>query len=410
MLQKLKRLFIPLLILAAAVAVFMYMKSTKPQQKQVEIKEKVWMVETHAANFESLAPVQTLYGQVESHSMVYAAAPVNGVVATVSVKEGQEVVKGAPLVALTKADLEIPLAQAKADLADAKAQLTLQRLTNKANQQRLEHETDVLKLKKTAVKRAQELMKKNLASQSSVDAANEALVRQEYVVVGAKLAVEQNQLKLSQSQARVAKSEAGLQQAQLNYERGQLVAPYDIRIAKVNVSEGSRVSAGNVMIEFYGLDTLELRAKLPVADSIRVQKALKHRQHMLAYYQTAHGEEELVLSRLAGQASTSGVDAFFAIPKHLSSLRTGELMEVNLKGLTQDQVLAVPYSAIYGNNRLYIVEDERLKAKEVELIGEVIRSGALWALVKADFAEGTKVNVTHLPNAATGLKVLEVAK
>jgi len=202
MFHKLKRILIPLLIIAFAVAVFVYMKSTKPEQKPVSVQEKVWMVESMVAEFETLSPVQTLYGKVESNSMVSASAPVTGVVDKVLVKEGESVKKGQALLSISEPDLTIPLAQANADFEDAKAQLSLQRLTNQANQKRFEHESKVLKLKQTAVQRSQQLMAKNLASQSSLDAANEALVRQEYVVVGSKLAVQENQLKIAQSEAR----------------------------------------------------------------------------------------------------------------------------------------------------------------------------------------------------------------
>jgi len=410
MFQKIKHILIPVLIVAVAIVFFVYMKSTKPVQAPVEVKEKEWMVETMAAKFENLSPVQTLYGKVESNSLVSASAPVNGVIEKVMVKEGQSVSKGDALVFISEADLMIPLSQAKADVADAKAQLKLQTLTNQANQQRYEHERNVLELKKTAVKRAEQLMAKNLASQSALDSANEALVRQQYVVVGSKLAVQENVLKRTQSQARLTKAEAVLKQAELNVKRGQLIAPYDARIAKVNVSEGSRVSAGSVMVSFYSLESLELRAKLPVAQLPKIAQALEENKQMNAFYQTANGEVGLTLLRLSGEAQTSGLDAFFSLPETLSTLRPGELMEVNLKGLAQENVVAVPYSAIYGSDRLYVVEDERLESYTVKVVGEVLRNGRLWALVKPSFSEGSKISITHLPNATTGLKVSEVVK
>jgi len=410
MFQKIKRILIPILIVAVAIVFFVYMKSTKPVQVPVEVKEKEWVVETMAAKFENLSPVQTLYGKVESNSLVLASAPVNGVVEKVLVKEGQSVLKGDALVFISEADLMIPLSQAKADVADAKAQLKLQMLTNQANQQRYEHERNVLALKKTAVKRAEQLMAKNLASQSALDSANEALVRQQYVVVGSKLAVQENVLKRTQSQARLTKAEAVLKQAELNVKRGQLIAPYDARIAKVNVSEGSRVNAGSLMVSFYSLESLELRAKLPVAQLPKITQALEDNRQMNAFYQTANGEVGLRLLRLSGEAQTSGLDAFFGLPETLSTLRPGELMEVNLKGLAQENVVAIPYSAIYGSDRLYVVEDERLESYTVTVVGEVLRNGRLWALVKPSFSEGSRISVTHLPNATTGLKVSEVVK
>jgi len=410
MLQKLKRILIPLLIVLVAVALFVYMKSTKPQQKQVEVTEKSWMVDTVAVNFETLAPVQTLYGTVESYALVKSAAPINGVISQVSVKEGQQVKKGEPLVALQKSDLEVPLIQAKAELASATAQVKLQRLTNKANQDRLAHEKEVLKLKQTAVTRAKQLMKKNLASQSTLDGALEAYTRQEYVVVGSQLAVEQNQSLLNQALANLRKAQASLKQAEVNMARGQLVAPYDARISKVHVSAGSRVNAGTVMLEMYALDSLELRAKLPVSEMAKVQQAFVDEKAMYAYGNSSAGEYKLPLLRLAGAATTSGLDAFFGIPSEMSFKRPGELMEIKLKGLAKDNVIALPYSALYGSNRIYVVKDERLKAQAVSLVGEVMRDGKLWALVTSDVDAGAKAVITHLPNAASGLKVIEVTK
>ena len=410
MLTKIKKILIPILIIALAVAGFVYMKSTKPEQKQVEVKEKTWMVNTIAVQFETLSPVQTLYGTVESFALVEAAAPVSGVIQQVWVREGQEVAKGDPLVAMDKSDLQIPLTQAKAELANASAQLKLQRLTNQANKDRLAHEKEVLKLKQTAVKRAKQLMQRNLASQSTVDTAIEALARQEYTVVGAQLAVEQNKSLLNQAQANLNKAQASLQQAEVNVQRGELVAPYDARISKVHVSAGSRVNAGSVMLTFYALDSLELRAKLPVSETAKVQKALTENRAMYAYGYGFQGEQKMLLLRLAGQASTSGLDAFFGVPASMQDKRPGELMEVRLKGLARENVIALPYSALYGTNRIYIVESGRLQVQTVSLVGEVMRDGKLWALVQADLAEGTKVSITHLPNAASGLKVLEVTE
>lgn len=393
MFAKYKRFLVPVVIIVAAIAVFVMLKATKPEQKQVDIVEKVWMVDAINAQFETLAPMQTLYGTVESNSLVTAAAPVSGVVEKVLVKEGQTVTKGDMLFAMSEADLDIPYTQVKADLA-------LQKLTNQANVKRLAHEQSVLKLKQVAVTRAKQLMQKNLASKSSLDSAEEALVKQEYVVVGAKLAVQQNA-------ANLAKAQAAFEQAQTNKQRGQLIAPYNARIASVNVAAGSRVNAGATLVQFYALESLELRAKLPLEQTANIQTALSQGQDLMASYQTAGSEYALPLLRLAGIADTSGVDAFFKVPARLSQKRPGELLSVRLKGLKQENVIAVPYSAIYGNDRIYIIEKQRLQAKTVQMVGEVTKDGKLWALIRADIKPGTKISTTHLPNAVTGLKVKE---
>ena len=408
----------PVLIVLVALLLFFYFISTKSVQPKVEVKEKVWMVESMGVTFERLSPVHRLYGKVESFSMVQAAAPVSGVIDKVWVKEGALVKQGEPLVSMALADLEIPLQQAKADVADAKAQAALQKLVDKANKQRLTHEQSVLALKQTTVQRTLQLINKDLASQADLDQVKEALVRQEYVVVGAQLAVEEGGVKIQQIQARLAKAQAIMAQAKLNLKRGQVVAPYDARVIKVAVSEGSRVNMGTVLVSFYGLNSLELRAKLPVTILAQVQLSLDKGVLLEAFYQQEEQRISLPLSRLAGEATTSGLDAFFTIPITLTQVRPGDLMEVSLQGELLDRVMAIPYSALYGRNQVYIIQEGRLQAQAVQLLGEVLHDGALWALISPRVKgtngrildEQDRICITHLPNAVTGLKVSEVVQ
>ncbi|BBP44914.1 hypothetical protein THMIRHAS_02870 [Thiosulfatimonas sediminis] len=410
MIKKLIKRLLPLLIIGLAIAAFIYMKNSKPVQPPVEVKEKVWSVESQVLQLQSRTAVQTLFGQIESNALVKAAAPIAAVVEQVKVLPGDEIVAGQVLVALSAQDVAILMAQAKADVADTQAQLTLQKLTIEANNQRLIHENKVLDLKQEALQRAKTLLKKNLASQSSVDTAKEALVRQEYVVVGAQLAVQQSGAQLTQLQARLAKAQTTLQQAQLNQQRAVVRAPFAGRVAAVNVSEGDRVNVGAVLVSFYGFDSMELKAKLPASALAQAQQAFTQGQPLQAFVGNVE-QDRLVLpmTRLAGQAETSGVDAYFALPPQLHAKRPGELLEVYLQSQAQTQVAAVPYSALYGNDRIYQIVDGRLQSMQISLQGEVLQDGKLQALIRApELRDGMTVLVTHLPNAINGLKVAEV--
>ncbi|WP_127470054.1 efflux RND transporter periplasmic adaptor subunit [Thiomicrorhabdus aquaedulcis] len=410
--QKLSRLFkkslIPLLILGTAMAAYAYMKATKPKQAPVAMQEKTWQVHTLSAQFESAAPVHTLYGTVESASMVSAAAPISGVVEQVHVKTGQEVNAGDVLVSMASADLSIPVQQAQADVAELNAQIKLQKLADTANVQRLTHEKNVLKIKQQSVARTQQLLAKDLVSRSALDTNQEALVKQEYAVVGAQLAVEENQLKVNQLGAKLQKSQAALAQARLNQQRGTVVAPYAARVASVAAVAGSRVNAGAELVRFYAFDSLELRAKLPLDMLAHYYQAQAKNQFLKAHYLQGEERIELSLSRVAGEASTSGVDAFFALAPGMQQTRPGDLLEIGLQGVLMHNVMSVPFSAIYGSDKVYVVENERLVSKTVEMMGSVVRDGKLWALIKPSFAAGSKVCITHLPNAVSGLKVTEV--
>lgn len=402
---QLKKGYAVVAILLVMVVVVILLVMTKPEQPAIESKQKIWPIEAIKVDVGKMAPVQTLYGTVESNEMVTAASPVSGVVDMVWVKEGDAITIGQKLVALAPADIELPYQIAKADVADTQAQLKLQDLAYQANKKRLDHEQKVLEIKRKDVSRNEDLIKKDLISKSTLDKSKEALVRQEFAVVGAELSVQENKAKVDQLKARLQKAKANLEQAKLNRQRGVVEAPYAGRIAKVSVAKGDRVTTNSSLISFYSLDSLELRAKIPVNQLKMVYQSVQQNIPVSALF-TIDGEVfDLPLKRLAGESSTSGVDAFFEIPTELKIIRPGDLLKVQLKGQVVENTFAVPYSALYGSDRIYTVEDGTLQLVKVELLGETLVDGQVWALLQGDLAQGAMVATTHLPNAISGLKV-----
>jgi len=396
---------IPLLIIMASVAVFIYFKKTKPAQPSIEIAQKVWPVQALSISLGEHSAMMTLLGQVESKALVKAAAPMTAVVEQVWVQPGDRVVKGQKLVALSSEDMAIPVQSAQADVADMTSQLALEKLAYEANMKRLDYEKKVLKLKRSELSRNKKLLKKNLASQSAVDRANEAAVRQEYVVVGANLSVKEHQLKLKQLQARLLKAQANLAQAKLNQSRGVVLAPYDGRVASVSVSAGDRVSVGTPMVSFYGLESLVLKAKVPVGQEASLAKSLRNHVELHAVYQFDHQSFKLPFERLGGNSSASGVDAYFKLPADLNLMRPGDIMSVYLASAPIKQSFAVPFSALYGSNVIYLIKNNHLVKKTVQNLGQTLKNGQAWALLKGDVGQNAQVLTTHLPNAITGLSV-----
>jgi HlyD family secretion protein len=87
-------------------------------------------------------------------------------------------------------------------------------------------------------------------------------------------------------------------------------------------------------------------------------------------------------------------------------------LKINLQRPLQHNVVAVPFTAIYGNNRIFRLQDGRMKAMEVETVGQYEdEKGKAWMLVRnPELATGVKIVTTHLPNAVDGLKVKPVAQ
>ena len=96
--------FIPLIILAIGVAIFVLLNITQSSTTPVTPSERSWRVQTLVAKPQKLAPTLTLYGQIETPALVEASAPKKGRVALIHVREGDSIKKGDVLLVLDKRD------------------------------------------------------------------------------------------------------------------------------------------------------------------------------------------------------------------------------------------------------------------------------------------------------------------
>ncbi len=405
----LKRFVLPLAILAVAFTAFAWLRATKPVQPPPKPQEKVWRVEVIEAAPARRTPSLTLYGRVETPTRVRPAAPGAGVVTEVPAREGQRFTTGTLLLALDPRDFAPAVAQARAELADLDAQRDAEGLRVRADRTALEQERALLTLAEAAVARAQRLRSRELGSDTALDEAQAALGRQRLAVTTRQLAVDGADARLAQLEARRAHQQATLEAAELALERSRVVAPFDGIVAAVHVAPGDRVQAGSALLEIYPADALEVRARVAQRYQQELLAALDGDVPLRARTRIAGRDHELPLRRVAGAGDPSGIDAFFGLPD-TTGVRLGALLDLALLRPAVDGAVAVPYRALYGNGRVYLLRDGRMHGVDVELLGPAADGDASQALVHgAELAPGDRVIVTHLPNAIDGLPVQPLA-
>ncbi len=403
----LKRAMLPIAILAAAFALFAWLRASKPVQAPPATQEKTWRVEVAAVQPARRSPALTLYGRVESPTRVRPAAPGAGVVAEVPAREGQHFTAGTLLLALDPRDFTPAIAQTRAELADLDAQLAAERLRIDADRAALAHEQTLLALAEAAVERAQRLKSQKLGSDTALDDAQAALGRQRLAVTTRRLAVDSASARVAQLEARHARAVALRDEAELALARSRVLAPFDGLVAAVHVAPGDRVQSGGTLLEIYPDDGLEVRARVAQRYQEELLAALAAGPGVSARARVAGRDVDLPLRRLAGVGDPSGIDAFFALPTD-AGVRLGALLELTLRRPPVADAVAVPYGALYGNGRLYLLRDGRLAGVDVELLGPDADGDA--ALVRGTgLAAGDTVVVTHLPNAVNGLPVQPLA-
>lgn len=411
--KKILLFLLPLLILAIGITGFQYLLKTKPKNEAIKIDEQTWIVTTVSVMPTALSPALTLYGRVESPRSTTLRTPtlslnVNAEVKKVSVLEGEKVKKGNILVRLEDNDSVLNLKQRQANLADIDAQIELEMQRHANNLTAFTHEEALLTLMQKSLERLRKLKRQNVSSQSALEEAQQAVERQLLAVTNRRLEIKNHKARLAQLKAKRAYALAQHKIARLELARTKITAPFTGIIADVNVAVGDRVRSGDLLLSMYDNTALEVRAQIPYRYQGTVLDALAAKYKLKAQAQVYQKSVHLQLDRVSGQIKPDrgGIDGLFRVAKG-SHLRLGEFLTLFLNLPKQPRVVALPFEAVYGINRIYKLIDGRMKGLTIERVGEqVTPTGESQILIRSpELQVGDQVIITQLPNAMDGLKV-----
>ncbi|MFV8572087.1 efflux RND transporter periplasmic adaptor subunit [Marinobacter sp. SBS5] len=397
---------IPIIILIAGVLGFLYLKMTRPEPAQVTAVERGWRVQVQVVEPKAHTPVLPLYGEVVAPEQVSVVAAMAGRIAERPVAEGQRVEAGTLLVALDNRDVEPLLAQASAQVADLEAQIRSEQVRYRNDQASLKSEQAILANARRQMERTRALVERKLASRENLEAATDSAARAELTVSVRQRAVDEHPARLQSLKARLAQAQATLVSTQRDAERARVVAPFDGVVTDVQVAVGDQISRNQKLLSIYDVNGLELRARVPDRYRAELLAALAEGTELLAY-----SDQQTIrfrLERFSGTSDPAGTEAILTLTGGSAGLRPGALLPVSLERPVRRKTVAIPFSALYGADSVYLMTDEgRMKRIEVERIGEAQSdNGERRLLISGEqLTPGAQLITTHLPNAVTGLKV-----
>ena len=365
------------------------------------------LVKTLMAEPAAHSPMITLYGRVESPRESNLAATVNAYVDSVPVEEGDMVTKGQVLVELEDSDVRRVYEQRQAEVADMEAQIASEKERYQNDLASLEVEKKLLALSKKSADRYEKLVAKNVGSDLNRDEALQLAQKQELSLYNRQYAVKDHPNRLKRLNAQLQKLTAFRDQAATDLARTKITAPFNGRVIQLKASPGNRVHPGDIVATVYDTSHIEVRAQIPSRYLAPINRALNSGQPLNATLMVGGDEINLKLERLAGAIGMGqgGVDGLFSIDNE-DRVILGRAGEVILLLPPVADALALPPTAIYGQKRVYAVQDERLKTIMIERLGEVLmENGERWQLVKGDIAPGTQILTSQLPDAVGGLAV-----
>jgi len=404
----LKRL-LPLIILAIGVAGFIFLRATRPEPAEVSASERSWRVEVQTVQPATHTPILPLYGAIVAPEQVDITATLAGQVAQRPVAEGEQVRKGDLLLALSEDDIAPGLAQAEAQVSDLEAQIRSDEVRFRNDRRALESEQAILENARRQFERIRSLVDRNLASRENLEAATDGLARAELTVSSRQRAIDEHPARLQSLQAKLEQARANLVSVRRDSERARVLAPFDGVVTGIQVAAGDQVARNERLLSIYPAEGLELRARVPEVFRAELLQSLAEGEQLVATAETGH---RFRLVRFAGLADPAGTEAILELIGEPGGLRPGGLLPVILQRPPRPDTVAVPFSALYGADSVYLMdEDGRMQRVEVQRIGEARRSnGDRQLLIAGDkLVPGSRLITTHLPNAITGLKVTVAA-
>ncbi len=372
---RLKRLGLPLLILGGTIALIALMIATRPRLVPVAKPERVWPVDTLVARYADHQPWLALYGEVVAGRRSELRPKVTGEVIAIGAgfHEGASVRQGELLLRIDPFDYETALAEQRALLAEAEASLA--------------------KLERDLARTEGLYRDKNVSEQALDDA---------------RLAVLQQQALLEQRRIAVQRAERDLADT-------RLLAPFDGVLANVNADVGKRITdfGSDLVAELIDTSQLEVRFNLSNAQFGRLQASeepLPGRELELSWQV---GDRQITypasIARLGAEidATTGGVAVYAIIDSggRQTELRPGAFVSVRLLDRVYPGSISVPDTALYGEDRVYVVVDQRLQPRQVRILGRAGQSLFIASAGEPSIRDGDLIVTTQLSEAGPGARV-----
>ncbi|MBV5307902.1 MAG: RND transporter, partial [Chromatium okenii] len=171
---------------------------------------------------------------------------------------------------------------------------------------------------------------------------------------------------------------------------------------------GDQLQPNQTILTLFPLQRLYLRTIIPGTYGLELRRALDAGERLTASGEYAGKPLTAVLERLAGEADARGVEALLQFTANGVDLPLGAFVHLQLERPIASASIALPFSALHGGDRIFAVDNGRLRSVTVERIGELAgndHESGLVLLRAPTLAPAMPVMVTHLPNAVDGLKV-----
>lgn len=373
--SRLKSTGLPLLIFGATIALIFLLMATRPRLEVTVAPERTWYVDVTVAEHRTRQPQLNLFGEVVAGRRSELRPAVAGDMIAIgeNFREGGMVRKGELLVQIDPFDYETGLAEQRSMLKESEVRLEMLRRD---------------------LARAKDLFQADNVSEQFLDGA---------------------ELDVAQQEAIVEQREIGVRRAERDLQETRLVAPFDGVVHNVNAAIGKNFSGFGADNVGELIDTSQIEVRFTMSNA-QYGRLLESSEPIVGRPATIHWEigdsrfeYRAVVRRVGGEitSTTGGVEAYAVIEQDGNEilLRPGAFVHVLLPDTAFDNAIVAPDTALYDDDLVYIVVDERLAPRTVRVLGYTGNEVLLRSSGDPPLRDGDQIVTTQLREAGPGSRV-----
>jgi len=364
--------FLPLSVLALFILGYALLMATGSETKPISAPERSWSVTAQEAQYGDIQQSIDAFGELISRREVDLRMLVAGEV----IETGKNYDDGA-LVKKGDVLIKIDPFNYKNAVKDTAAQL-------RGGTALLREREAAYELSKVEYERAEKLFDKGNVAQKYID--------------DRKLDVTIAESRMIQQKSAVERLDVLVARAKRDLRNTALVAPFDGYISGLQAREGRLLNINEPVATISDANSYEVRFNLSDAQYGRFLKTGTDLVGRPVDVRWNIGGETITLTAILTQVgarisqNTRGVDAIARIDGETpAALRGGAFVNVVLRGHDIPNVVAVQKTALYGDNQIYVIVDDRLQSRQVEIMGETQGN----VLISSGVENGEKILLTR---------------
>ncbi|MEQ9674268.1 MAG: efflux transporter periplasmic adaptor subunit [Roseovarius indicus] len=398
-----------LLVYAGQIIFSAVQERMADEPRMPERRERVFAVNVVDAREQTVTPVLTAYGEIQSRRTLEIRAKTTGTLVTLAdnFEEGGVVEEGQLLAQVDPADAEFALNRAESELTDAKAEKKEAVRALELAQDELAAAEEQATLQERAYQRQVDLEDRGVGTSAAVETAELAAAQARQAVIARRQALAVAEARIDQAETGLARARIAFDEAERRLEDTRIVAGFSGTLSDVSVVEGGLVSANEQIGTLVDGNALEVSFRVSTPQYGRLLNdsgdLLKAPVSALLSVYGLDLEAKGVISRegaAVGEGSTGRL--LFARLYEAPAMKPGDFVTVRIEEPPLEQVVRLPASSLGPDGNVLVLDEEnRLETLPVT----VMRRQGDDILVRGDALPGARVVVERTPLLGEGIKV-----